>query len=153
MIDKKIKEIKELFIKINFTHFKSTFHRFNRLGIHPGQVMIIKLIHDHEGILQKELVDETKREKATITKTVQRLERAGYIIRKEHASDRRSSSFYLTAEGMKIYEIIKTNEVKELTQLKTILNEDDLDKIIEILNKIELGLRRDINEKNTKNNK
>ena len=148
MIDTKIKEIKDLFVGLHFTYFKAAFHKLNKIGIHPGQILILKLIYDNEGVSQKELVEFTRRERATITKAVQRLENAGFIIRCNNEKDKRSSVLYLTDKGKEIYKLVKEHEVEELELMQKILSEADLDKIIEILTKLETGLKENTDEKN-----
>ena len=136
----KINEVDDLFKTISFINFKKSFSDFKNYDIHPGQIMIINIINDHPGIKQKELVDITKREKATITIALQRLEKSGFVFKNNDPFDKRSSLFYLTDKGKDIVNKFRKKKKEDLNNLLSILSEEDIDKILEILHKIKMNL-------------
>lgn len=144
---KKIDEITALLKNITFKHFKDSFKEFRKLGIHPGQVMIIKMIDEKKGTKQKELVNVTKREKATITKALQRLEKRDFIKRINEDTDKRSTTIFLTAKGIKLKKSINNLKSEQMSWIENVLSEEDLDNFLKILNKIKSGMEEDY-EKN-----
>ena len=141
MYNDKMEEIQSLFKKISFLQFKRNFKKFYDLGIHPGQQVILEIIKSHPGITNSLLATETEREKATITKTLFRLEKSGLIIRKHSTSDKRISNIYLTEKGEEITKSFSKLKKEEMEFLRNILTDKDIDNILEILNKLFIGLQ------------
>ena len=57
---------------------------------------------DQDGLTQSELTAQLNRSPSTITKKVQRMERAGFVIRRSDDSDERISRVFLTDAGSDI---------------------------------------------------
>jgi DNA-binding MarR family transcriptional regulator len=66
-------------------------------GVHPGQDLLLSVLWRRDGITQAELVARLGIEPPTVSKALQRLERAGYVRREAGAG--RSRRVYLTEEG------------------------------------------------------
>lgn len=69
------------------------------VGLHAGQEFILMHLWNNDGCMQGELVDEICVQPATITKSLDRLEAAGFVERRPDDEDRRVSRVYLTAQG------------------------------------------------------
>lgn len=69
------------------------------LGLHPGQDSLLRVLWENDGRTQAELVEELAVEAPTVTKMVRRLEDAGFVRRRAHPTDRRSTQVFLTATG------------------------------------------------------
>jgi len=69
------------------------------IGLHTGQELLLMRLWREEGCTQTELVDELCVQPATITKSLDRLEAAGFVQRRADADDRRVSRVYVTAPG------------------------------------------------------
>lgn len=65
--------------------------RFAPLGIHPGQDRLLSELWLEDGLSQSQLTERLGVEAPTVTGTVQRLERAGFIRREADAANRRVS--------------------------------------------------------------
>jgi len=74
----------------------------DELGLHRGQVFVLYALWDTDGITQSELTERLGRSPSTITKNVQRLERAGLVKRCGDDSDERVSRVFLTDAGRDI---------------------------------------------------
>lgn len=72
------------------------------LGLYQGQPAVLRALWAHDGITQTELADVLERCPATITKMVQRMEKAGFVERKPDPGDERLSRVYLTGAGQNI---------------------------------------------------
>lgn len=72
------------------------------LGLHLGQEAVLVQLWAQEGLTQSELVERLGVEPPTVTKMLQRMERAGFVTRREDVRDARVSRVYLTAEGRKL---------------------------------------------------
>jgi DNA-binding MarR family transcriptional regulator len=69
------------------------------IGLYKGQEMILYRLRQEAGMAQSELAGCMHVKAATITHTLQRLERAGLIERRQDSSDQRISRVYLTPAG------------------------------------------------------
>ncbi|MEU6152739.1 MarR family winged helix-turn-helix transcriptional regulator [Actinosynnema sp. NPDC047251] len=66
-------------------------------GLHPGQELVMMHLWDSGPRRQAELVDVLDSDSATMTRTVQRLERAGFVRRTPDPTDRRATLVEATA--------------------------------------------------------
>jgi DNA-binding MarR family transcriptional regulator len=69
------------------------------LGIHPGQDRLLSELWIEDGMSQTELIERLSVEPPTVTGTLQRLERDGFVRREPDARNRRVSRVYLTETG------------------------------------------------------
>jgi DNA-binding MarR family transcriptional regulator len=78
-------------------------HEFlDELGLYSGQSSVLRFLWAQDGLTQTELAECLHRSPSTITKTVQRLEKAGYVQRGPDDSDERISRVFLTDAGRTI---------------------------------------------------
>ncbi len=86
-------------VHIYRAHRQIAEEAFGKLGIYPGQEMILLLLWLEEGIPQSQIAACIKVEPPTATKMLQRMERAGLIERRPDPTDARVSLVYLTERG------------------------------------------------------
>ena len=76
--------------------------RLDELGLYRGQSFVLRALWAQDGQTQTELAERLSRSPSTITKTVQGMEKAGYVRRGPDDSDERVSRVYLTKAGYAI---------------------------------------------------
>ena len=86
-------------IHIYRAHRQLAEEMFGKVGIYPGQEMILLQLWLEEGIPQSQIAACMKVEPPTATKMLQRMERAGLIERRPDPRDARVSLVYLTERG------------------------------------------------------
>ena len=59
------------------------------LGLHPGQELLLMFLWEHGPQRQTDLAEHVATDSASMTRTVQRLERAGFVRRRPSTTDRR----------------------------------------------------------------
>ena len=69
------------------------------LNITAIQAMVIRFLHDEDGVTSIELGKKTELDSSTMTGILDRLEAAGLIARKDNPDDRRSIRIFLTENG------------------------------------------------------
>jgi DNA-binding MarR family transcriptional regulator len=69
------------------------------VGLHPGQEMVLLRLVAEPGLSQNELADRLGIEPPTLTRGLQRLERAGLVERRPDADDARLVRVHLTPAG------------------------------------------------------
>ena len=72
------------------------------LGLYRGQPPVLHALWDQEGLTHGELAERLHVQPATITKMIQRMEKAGFVQRRSDLKDERISRVYLTDAGHSI---------------------------------------------------
>lgn len=82
--------------------FEELRKRIEPLGIVPGQFPALLALWQKDGQTQKELVEALDVEQATMANTLNRMERDGLIIRKDHPTDGRAKIICLTDKAQSV---------------------------------------------------
>ena len=69
------------------------------LGLYEGQPSMLRSLWAQEGLTHTELARRLRVQPATITKMIQRMEKAGFVERRPDQEDERVSRVYLTEAG------------------------------------------------------
>jgi DNA-binding MarR family transcriptional regulator len=69
------------------------------LGLYRGQPSVLQALWEQEGLMHTELARRLQVQPATITKMLQRMEKAGFVERRPDLDDQRVSRVYLTEAG------------------------------------------------------
>jgi MarR family transcriptional regulator, organic hydroperoxide resistance regulator len=78
----------------------------NKLGLHVGQERVLLCLMDQESIGQSDLVTNLCIEPPTVTKMLQRMEKAGLVERRQDEQDARASRVNATAQGRALQQSI-----------------------------------------------
>lgn len=98
-------------IRLMHSYSSANYKKFTELGVHPGQLPVLKGISEKEGINLRTLADTIHIKPPTVTVTVQRLEKAGLVYKQPDADDQRVSRLYLTEKGREVHtELIRLVE-------------------------------------------
>lgn len=95
-----------LLMRATHVYFQKNFQQLNSIGLHPGQPPMLWHIFKDEGLSQKELASRLKVKPPTVNVSLQRMERADYICRRQDEKDQRVSRIYLTEKGRQLAERI-----------------------------------------------
>jgi len=98
------------FLLANICHLHhSLAHRlFEAIGLYRGQPPVLLALWEQEGFTQIELAERLQIAPATVTKMLQRMEKAGFIQRKPDGIDQRVSRVYLAEAGRAIQSKVET---------------------------------------------
>ncbi len=77
---------------------------FEELGLFRGQYWILRALWEQDGLTHTELSEHAHVRPATISKTMDRMEKAGLVVRKPDADDQRVSRVHLTSAGRGLQE-------------------------------------------------
>lgn len=94
--------IVHLFSKVCELKHRRMHERLDALGLYRGQPPMLRALWGKDGMTHSELAEQLDRCPATITKMVQRMEKAGFVERRSDPSDERLSRVYLTPAGRTI---------------------------------------------------
>jgi DNA-binding MarR family transcriptional regulator len=87
------------------------------LGIYRGQVFLLGVLWEEEGLTQSDLAERTWVQPATVSTTLQRMEQAGLVVRRPDPEDRRATCVYLTERGRALREPVR--EIWQDVEMKT----------------------------------
>ena len=73
--------------------------RVRRIGLTRSQWQVLSLLHRRPGVSQAELAEMLEVERATAGRTIDRLERKKWVVRRPDAADRRINRLHLTDEA------------------------------------------------------
>jgi DNA-binding MarR family transcriptional regulator len=79
---------------------------FSKLGLHVGQELVLLSLMDEKSVAQSDLVSELCVEPPTVTKMLQRMEKAGLVERRQDDEDARASRVSATEQGKALQEPI-----------------------------------------------
>ena len=109
-----------LLANICHLHHARAHQLLEALGLYRGQPPVLRALWEREGLTQTELAERMKITPATMTKMLQRMEKAGFIQRKVDAEDQRISRVYLTEAGNMVQKDVEA--VFRLTEEETFGN-------------------------------
>ena len=108
--------------------------KVNNFNITPEQWAVMSYLHKEDGLYQKQIADFLFKDKPTVTRILDILEKRNLVIRISDEKDRRKFKIYLTQDGKdtvaQLVPIAKEVQLKikenisreEIETLKTILN-------------------------------
>ena len=91
-----------LLANICHLHHARVHQLLEALGLYRGQPMVLRALWEQEGLSQTELAEKLQITPATLTKMLQRMEKAGFIERRACTTDQRVSKVYLTQAGHEV---------------------------------------------------
>ena len=77
----------------------SAYNKYDNIGLHPGQIPLLKALDGAIEKSHKELADELFVRPSTITIAIQRLKKNGLLMHIENSKDLRSRKVFLTEKG------------------------------------------------------
>jgi len=93
--------VKEMCYKLNkssMLYKRLMSKHLERLNITYSQLMVLRVIHNEQGITAKEILMQMDTDKATLSGVLSRLERDNYIYRLKNDNDKRVQNIY-SSEG------------------------------------------------------
>ncbi len=82
---------------------------FEQYDLSPSHGYMLRAVLSNPGITQKQLADELRLEKSTITRFVDVLQNKGFVVRKKSTSDdARELNIYATKQGKAIHKELET---------------------------------------------
>ena len=132
---------KEIAVELNLTgcklkQFIAAKLRQMDVPLTPEQFILIDLLWNQGSMSQQQLADQMQKDKNSVTKLVDALERKGFVVREQNRQDRRSNTLVLTekAEGLKPG--AKQKGISILDEMLVGISEDELRSFLVTLHKL-----------------
>lgn len=91
-----------LFVQVCRLHYIRTHTLLEEIGLYRGQPPVLHYLQEQDGLSHSELGRRLDVSPATVTKMIQRMEKAGFVQRQPDPADQRVSRVYLTEAGRAI---------------------------------------------------
>tara|TARA_R110000787_G_scaffold22308_7_gene64957 strand:+ start:4693 stop:5157 length:465 start_codon:yes stop_codon:yes gene_type:complete len=120
---------------INY-HLLESFKE-NNLDITKEQMIVLKKLHDNDGISQNELALLIFRNKSSLTRLLSKMEKKNYILRIQSIEDKRINQVFLTETGKDTYLKVKPILKQMIDRLELNFSQTEKQQIIKTLKKIQ----------------
>ena len=136
---------KKVAVELNLTgcklkQFIAAKLRQMEVPLTPEQFLLIDLLWNQGSMSQQQLADQMQKDKNSVTKLVDALERKGFVVREQNRQDRRSNTLVLTekAEGLK--HGAKQKGISILDEMLEGISEAELRSFLSTLNKLNVNM-------------
>ena len=136
---------KEIAVELNLTGCKLKQFLASKLKeagvpLTPEQFMLIDLLWNHGAMSQQQLADMMQKDKNSVTKLVDAIERKGFVVRKQNVNDRRSNTLILTEKANQLKHGAKQKGITILDEMLTGISEDELKSFLQTLHKLNANM-------------
>jgi DNA-binding MarR family transcriptional regulator len=136
---------KEVAVELNLTgcklkQFIAAKLRQENVPLTPEQFLLIDLLWNQGSMSQQQLADQMHKDKNSVTKLVDAIERKGFVYRQQNASDRRSNTLVLTEKALELRDHAKQKGISILDEMLEDISETELRAFISTLNKLNINM-------------
>lgn len=103
--------------------------------------MMLVFLQDKDGATQQQMAEILGKDKTTITRLVDSMEKNGLLKRVRGEQDRRSRHIYMTQQGRSTLESLSVIAGKTLEEAKAGISEDKMKICREVLDELYLNLK------------
>ena len=132
---------KEIAVELHLTgcklkQFLAAKLRENGVPLTPEQFMLIDLLWNQGEMTQQQLADQLQKDKNSVTKLVDAIERKGFVVRQQNLNDRRSNTLVLTEKANLLKPGAKQKGISILDQMLEGISEEELRNFLVTLGKL-----------------
>lgn len=132
---------KEIAVSLNlaackFKQYTANLLRKNNINLTPEQFLTIDILWNQGAMSQTKLAEEMEKDKNSITKLVDALEKKELVMRQRDKNDRRSNTIVLTKKAEQMKDDAKKFGVSMLDNLLLGIDEKELRSFLVTLDKI-----------------
>ena len=136
---------KEIAVELNLTGCKLKQYlaaklRKNDVPLTPEQFMLIDLLWNQGEMTQQQLADQLQKDKNSVTKLVDAIEKKGFVVRKQNPYDRRANTLVLTEKANELKPGAKQKGISILDQILEGISEDELRSFLSTLRKLNTNM-------------
>jgi DNA-binding MarR family transcriptional regulator len=136
---------KEIAVELNLTGCKLKQYlaaklRKNDVPLTPEQFMLIDLLWNQGEMTQQQLADQLQKDKNSVTKLVDAIEKKGFVVRKQDPHDRRANTLVLTEKANELKPGAKQKGISILDQILEGISEDELRSFLSTLRKLNANM-------------
>lgn len=116
---------------------------FKEIDLAKGQFVYLVRIYENPGIIQEQLVEMLKIDRATSSRAISNLEKNGLIIKKSGENNKKNKLLFATDKGEALYPfIIRENEYSNAVALKD-FSEEEIKALTDMLKRVKENISND----------
>ncbi len=123
-------------IKILDYYIQESFNK-NDLDLTKEQMVVLKKLHDQDGLNQNELAFLTLRNKSSLTRLLSKMEVKMYIKRNQDIDDKRINRVYITKLGREMFSRTRPVIGMLINKMEKNISKKEKEQMIEVLKKIQ----------------
>lgn len=132
---------KEIAVELNLTGCKlkqyiAAMLRIEGVPLTPEQFMLIDLLWNQGSMTQQELADQMQKDKNSVTKLVDAIEKKGFVVREQNLKDRRANTLVLTEKALQLRDGAKRKGISILDNILEGISEEELRSFLSTLHKL-----------------
>lgn len=125
------------------------YHLQERMNDHgvdltKEQMIVLKKLHDRDGLNQNELAFLTLRNKSSLTRLLGKMQSKNYIIRVQSKEDKRVNHVYLTDLGRETFQRTRPVIKQIMKTIQQNISKEEKEIFINILKKIQFNFNENI---------
>ena len=137
--------IKEIAVYVNIlnSRIKKCFiDRLQQNGINvtPEQYLVLDILWEKQSLSQQNIADLIQKDKNSVTKIIDSLEKKNLVNRVVDQKDRRINKIELTKEGLALEKITTEVAINFMNDTVKDIDGQDLDKLVEVMRKLKDNL-------------
>ena len=106
------------------------------LDLTKEQMVVLKKLSDQDGLNQNELASQTYRDKSSLARLLAKMEKKGYLYRRQNEVDKRINEVFLSPIGREIFEDCKV-VIKDIMQtMEQHLSASEIQDTIRVLKQV-----------------
>ena len=111
-------------------------NELEKVDITATELMYLGSLYKKDGITQDELVREYCIDKAATARTIQSMEKKGFVYRKADEVDKRAKRVYLTEKSDEYQKLIQDIQKKWIEKINMEIAEDDMEVFLKVLSSV-----------------
>lgn len=137
--------IKEIAVNVNIlnSRIKKCFFdklQENGINITPEQYLVMDILWEKSSISQQNIADIIQKDKNSVTKIIDSLEKKNLVIRVVDKNDRRINKIELTEEGFALEKITTEVAINFMNDVVKNIDTKDLDTFVNVMRQIKNNL-------------
>jgi MarR family transcriptional regulator, organic hydroperoxide resistance regulator len=138
--DPALGELNHLIIQVARAHRATALSHLIKLGLHPGQEIILMQLLRQNGQSQTQLAEQLGVQAPTVTKMLQRLEAGHFVERRPSNQDNRVTLVYLSPKGRSLEQPLHDAWAALERQTGLGLSNTDHDTLVKLLERLRINL-------------
>ncbi|MCQ2141782.1 MAG: MarR family transcriptional regulator [Bacteroidales bacterium] len=138
---------KEIAVYLNlaackYKQYISRLLKENGIDLTPEQFLLIDLLWNQGAMSQQSIADTMQKDKNSVTKLVDGLERKQLVVRVKDKHDRRSNLVHLTQKAEAMKSATKEKGISMLEEILVGISEEELKSFLDVLAKMNQNMSR-----------
>ena len=132
---------KKIAVEINIAgcklkQYTAAMLKLHNIDLTPEQFLLIDLLWNQGPLSQLDIADQMQKDKNSITKLVDAIERKGFVIRRQSRNDRRANTLLLTDKAEMLKPGAKKKGISILGKMLEGISEEELRTFLTTLRKL-----------------